>query len=954
VYYTSIGSTPVTRTFIAKSNIAGVTASKWWVLALPVAVTNVNGPSDTTNVKPMNGITVDTFGRCISMVSNQKPTAPIITSPVSGTTFSPGDTINLVYNSTDPDSVTPDDAARYNRDLAGVQIQYAPLPTAANPNPTWLPLKYRTQYVDVAGTQVGIDVDSEYCRGKGGGNVHSADMAPLLTNLGVPIQCGVSDDAWTPGHAMLPGGDWQIRVRTFDWGHPYPGAVDPLGLWLTTSTAIILDQYPDSNTSPWSDPVRVSIPSQVPPPIPLSPTQDVALEEGGTARLTWNYRNTHLPPFGQYDRTVQIRKVGDAAWKTIFDGRSSDSFVDVPQSLVYPANPPRDYLTDGTFESAGAITGWTAAPGEEPNNTLSIDTAVVHSGAKSLKMLYTAADVNGAATSQFKISAADLDPTHNLFTFDGWLGADPAESPVYVVLLSWLDVSGNRIMPDDVWAPDNPYFRAIFTTAEAVQWQHVTLGPIKKHPDGVDLVVQIQGNRNAAPYRLTDGMRVDDSTFIGTPGALDNFSLDATNQYEWRVQVSDSDGVTSNWSEAGRFWIVPQAASGPVRPTPATGLDAASLGCGTHRVEVYRRGGKIRVGEITGLSHVDWSRVRDDISTAKVVVSDWDVDCGDLLTKLQTWAYELVIFRDNGYSVDRVWEGPITLLTYERDTVTIQAKDVMVYAYRRIIKQAMSDTKLGDTVVGRATRVLQNCMAADDPNILPYLTPLRRDDDAREFRSTPAFSRTAYEEVDDMAANAGLDYTAVGRAILLWGTKHRIGTLPEFRDADLGSTPIVSEYGMSMANFYSVSDGNGIHGESDRLDVSGNDPIYGLVELLSSTWASDSTQDSGTYTQAGLETLRQSFADFAERSIADRYPPPVVVRIPDNTTLNPSALISIQQLVPGVAVPLRSTGTLRSVVATQKLDSVKVVEENGKETISVTMSPFSRDDGSIDDGETDA
>jgi hypothetical protein len=159
---------------------------------------------------------------------------------------------------------------------------------------------------------------------------------------------------------------------------------------------------------------------------------------------------------------------------------------------------------------------------------------------------------------------------------------------------------------------------------------------------------------------------------------------------------------------------------------------------------------------------------------------------------------------------------------------------------------------------------------------------------------------------------------------------------------------------MSMANFYSVSDGNGIHGESDRLDVSGNDPIYGLVELLSSTWASDSTQDSGTYTQAGLETLRQSFADFAERSIADRYPPPVVVRIPDNTTLNPSALISIQQLVPGVAVPLRSTGTLRSVVATQKLDSVKVVEENGKETISVTMSPFSRDDGSIDDGETDA
>jgi hypothetical protein len=291
---------------------------------------------------------------------------------------------------------------------------------------------------------------------------------------------------------------------------------------------------------------------------------------------------------------------------------------------------------------------------------------------------------------------------------------------------------------------------------------------------------------------------------------------------------------------------------------PTETVDKATLGCGKHRVFVYRRGGKERVGELTGLTHIDWNRVRDDISDAKVVVSDWGIDCGDLLKKLQCWAYELVIFRDSGYRVERVWEGPITLLTYGADSVTIQAKDVMAYAYRRIIKQAMNDTgkslTAGDSVVSRATRVLQYVFAPDDPNVLAYLKPMIRSDDPKQYRALPPYSRTAFEEVDDMAANAGLDYTCSGRAILLWSTKHRIGTLPEFRDADLGAPPIVSEYGMSMADRYVVSDGNGIWGEATRgLDpVSGNEPTYGLVEMLSSTWASESEEEAGTYTEEGI------------------------------------------------------------------------------------------------------
>lgn len=433
------------------------------------------------------------------------------------------------------------------------------------------------------------------------------------------------------------------------------------------------------------------------------------------------------------------------------------------------------------------------------------------------------------------------------------------------------------------------------------------------------------------------------------------FALVSGNMYEWQVAVEDTDGEDSVWSQVARFWVVPAAGSGGVRPLPADTVEGATLGCGNNRVFVYRRGGKERVAELTGCSHVEWNRVRDDISTARIVVNSWDIDCGNLLASLDAWAYEIVIVRENGYSTDRVWEGPITLLTYKTDSVEIDAKDVMGYAYRRIIKQKMSDSANGDTVTSRAARVLQNVFAPDDPNLLAYLTVMARVDDAMQYRSIPAYSRTAFEEIDDMAANAGLDYTAVGRSILLWGTKHRIGTLPEFRDKDLGNAPIVSVYGMSMANVYSVSDGNGIHGEAYRGGV---DPVagttderYGLVEMLSSSWASDTAAEQGTYTQEGLNTVTASFEESAERSISDRYPVPVVVRVPDNTSLNPDTVISIQHLVPGVVIPLRSTATLRKVVANQKLDSVKVIQADGKETISVTMSPFSRDDSETGEGE---
>lgn len=929
---TAYATNAQTRTF----EIPGPTANqfqpntKYWVLVIPTIYVGGTTPS-VTNDRPLQTAAPNVIGRVLSVWSNRTPRAPKITSPATGTVAPPGTTVNFAYTPDDPDKAVPSDPGRLNQDLAGVHVQFAPVATPENPNPVWADLPfYNSQNAFKSGWFIRGMADWYQFDGRD----------KMVDDLGFPILCGSNDTL--PLHGALRGGDWQIRCRTFDFGHPYPLDENPLGNPNGTYTA---NGYPAANTSPWSESVRITVPSQVPPPTPLYPTDGLAVAEGRTVRLSWQYRNSARPAFAQEARTVQIRAVGDDSWSTIFAGPSSAHFVDLPPILDNPSHTPNlEYLTDLGFES-GTLGGWYAsnrlnAAGALTAPSNALNASLAHSGNRYLQYNYSG---TGYPTLSRDIT---LQPQHDQFQFRGWIR--PLDSVDWISLVTrWKDVNGVELPnPEGVgaWslekAPGTPWGGYV----------EVDTGLVDRLPGATQVELYFAGigdTPSATPGKL------DDVSFIGSSSSnADDFSIVATTEYEWRVKTRDTDNEESNYSASARFWIVPAPESGATRPEPSETIDGATLGCGKHRVEVYRRGGKVRVGELTSLSYVDWSRVRDDISTAKVVVSGWDVDCGNLLGQLESWAYEIVIFRDNGFSIDRVWEGPITLPAWEIDKVTIHAKDVMVYPYRRIIKQIMDDKGVGDTVVLRAARILQNVMAPDDPNVLAYLTVLSEPDDVKQYRSTPAYSRTAFEEIDDMAANQGLDYTAVGRSILLWGTKHRIGTLPEFKDENFNSPPIVSEYGMNMANVYAISDGNGVHGEATRLDVSGNDEKYGLVEMLSSSWASDSPEDSGTYTQAGLEKIAQSFKESAERSIADRYRPgaPLVVRIPDNTSLSPDTALSIQQLVPGVAIPLHSTATLREVRAIQKLDSVKVVEQGGVETISITLSQFDREDAEVPEG----
>jgi hypothetical protein len=453
---------------------------------------------------------------------------------------------------------------------------------------------------------------------------------------------------------------------------------------------------------------------------------------------------------------------------------------------------------------------------------------------------------------------------------------------------------------------------------------------------------------------------------INEPGANQEWAIPAWTfvpgfRYEWQVRTYDSGSNQSSWSESGYFYAIRTPGwmaekTGPVVPTVPQG----TLGTGTYRFFVYDQGGQRIMGEVTGITQYQWSRVRDDISACTLFTTGSSVDCSALMSELRCWAHEIVAFRDGV----RVWEGPITRLGYHDDNVEIEARDPMIYVYRRIMRQGYNDnyrivrrSKSGEvlegtgprSVVDRAAIIIRNALAPHDPNVLPWLTRFDYANDAEEARSVPDWAKTAWEEVDSLAATAGLDYTTVGRRIILHDTHRPIGLLAEMTNKDFFDSPVITEYGMSAANVFGVTNGSGLHGAFaypqettviDGQEIPGWGGV-GPIEMLASEYGeTESIGSPRTLTGSERRHRVQSLNRQAAANINGRWPPPLVARIADNSQLHPEANVGIQQLVPGVHIPLRAKTPYREFAQVQKLDSVTVFGDmNTQEKVQVIMSP---------------
>lgn len=451
---------------------------------------------------------------------------------------------------------------------------------------------------------------------------------------------------------------------------------------------------------------------------------------------------------------------------------------------------------------------------------------------------------------------------------------------------------------------------------------------------------------------------VDWETITGdldAPGSSPRWLIDAETftegvHYEWQARTHTSTSTVSLWSASMFFWSVALPVGQPdIIPIDVTRMQEA-LGQYKNKVYVYYRGGRIPVGEIKPIYDIQWERKRDDFGTCTIHVNTWDPETKELLQSLRPWAFELVVFR-NGI---RCWEGPITRMSSKADSLEVEARDVLAYVYRRIMRNGYNDSyqfvgnqQVGlKTVVYRAQRIVTNALIYDDPNVLPYLTPVHNVGDAIQSRVVKAYTRTAFNELDDLAAHAGLDYSVAGRRIILNDTHRPIGKLPELGDSDFSTPPEVTIYGMAYATDFAVTNNNGYYGIATRGRDAAGEPVgdaaqTGYIEQLASEYGESDPTGAGTdsLTSDEATALQATLAAQADRNIAARYPMPVVVRIPDNSSLDPNVNLGINQLIPGVWAPLRATGGLIQASQWQKLDSMTVRQDASGEKISVVFSP---------------
>ena len=155
------------------------------------------------------------------------------------------------------------------------------------------------------------------------------------------------------------------------------------------------------------------------------------------------------------------------------------------------------------------------------------------------------------------------------------------------------------------------------------------------------------------------------------------------------------------------------------------------------------------------------------------------------------------------------------------------------------------------------------------------------------------------------------------------------------RDGDFSDPPIVTEYGMQTGELLRGHQRLGIAGCATRGT---DDPAelgirctYGPIEMLASAYG----ETAGCGDTGGVDpdscgaTCRTTLTKQAQRNIAHRWPTPLVVRVPDNSTLNPEGATSgSSSWSPACGFRCAPTGTCREVAQWQKLDSVTVTEDD--------------------------
>ncbi|AWN07744.1 minor tail protein [Microbacterium phage Hendrix] len=377
-----------------------------------------------------------------------------------------------------------------------------------------------------------------------------------------------------------------------------------------------------------------------------------------------------------------------------------------------------------------------------------------------------------------------------------------------------------------------------------------------------------------------------------------------------------------------------------------------------HSVMIHDRGGKRRIDALVDVTLVRWGRTLSGsvISEIRITGKKACREQLDKLVRIKARRHEVVIFR----GLERVFEGPILRVKWLSNGVVILAKDVTEYLAGTSLSKHWPGPKLGGPklMTTRVQQIITHELTTpytmrtgttenptlvtvkrweqmDPPiNVLPHLE-VRPSATLETTANTQAFEMSVLDELYDRAQSS-LNYTTIGRKIVIWDTDELFGKTRKLTDADFYGEIEVYEDGSEFSSINHLSaqrDDEVIvtdPGVTQGVGHAGSeDPYFGVWEYIQS---SSSEEGSEAPTQAELNSQ-------ARRIDRTRRRLPLVMAIPGSSGIRLSDDLTIMQLIPGVVMPVSAIFNLREVTQDQILTDVMVEETSLGETIQVGLSP---------------
>lgn len=390
-----------------------------------------------------------------------------------------------------------------------------------------------------------------------------------------------------------------------------------------------------------------------------------------------------------------------------------------------------------------------------------------------------------------------------------------------------------------------------------------------------------------------------------------------------------------------------------------------------HAVMIKDRGGKRHIDELKDVSVVEYVRERSVITGANITV--FGRHCAeqlDTLNKIAPRRHEVAIWRGSR----RAWEGPIIDMKWYSNRVVLICRDIGQYVRETPLTKDWPNEDGGGPryMTDRIQQILdyelttpyemeinggalaetvtvprwENFGTAPwdfetwgpPANVLPHVEvrPSLGAQGILTRSSTLAFEMFVGEHLQNLA-EGGLDYTTIGRKLLIWDSAQQLSRTRVLTDADFYGELEVIDAGSEYAAIAHVS---AQREEPDPDDpdpdetagvgnAGGAHPFYGVWTRLA-TLASEEGSDSPEQIELNSQARRQ---------LVGRDTLPREIRIPGDGGLRLSDDLTLDDLVPGTTMPVRAAMNLREVKQDMRLDRVTVTEDSTGETVKVTLSP---------------